>query len=223
MSGCHKNHFAIGIINGMDYFHFFLHRKYQPWSRIRIVDVTSDTARVEARYEISVTHGRAARILKRIIGDKSEEVIRRLNVSFVYPYHSAEMGDDIKVWAFFLPESETAVRAFITMYVKATGISRVLRHAFHRLFKPLILKQIQREDAWIGEQEQKAWELYPQSVRHEVNPISAAVENVIVSQWQQHVASEENKLANPAQGVNSPECPTRSCDSIERTRNESFP
>jgi phenylpropionate dioxygenase-like ring-hydroxylating dioxygenase large terminal subunit len=178
------NHYSIGIINGMDYYHFHLHRKFQPWSDIRLVKLQSEENSVFGEYEIVSTRGRAARFFKTILGEGgSAQVVESLKVHYLYPHHLAEVGEKIKVRAYFLPVNEKHVKAFITMYVRASGIHRFFRKPFQTLFSPLILKRIQVQDAWIGLQEQEAWELYPHEPRCETNPISIAVEKLLVQKW----------------------------------------
>jgi hypothetical protein len=93
----------------------------------------------------------------------------------------------MKVWVFFQPVNERHVKVFITMYIKAQGIHRIFRKPFKLLFSPLILRRIQAQDAWAGLQEQKAWELYPTEPRYETNPISSAVEKLLIRKWQQEI------------------------------------
>ena len=176
-----------GLINGMDYFHFFLHRRFQPWSKIEVVGVDKKENSITGEYEVTTTQGRAATFLKVLLGERKTSVVKQsLKVHFHYPHHLAELGEDIKVWAFFLPVNAKHVRVFITMYIRAKGIHRFLRRPFQILMSPLILKRIQRQDAWIGRQEQQAWEKYPEETRCEVNPISVAVEKLVRAKWDQH-------------------------------------
>lgn len=186
------NHYTIGVINGMDYYHFHLHRRFQPWSDIRTVNICADEDSVVGEYEITSTRGFAARFFKVILGEASSEIITRsLKVHYLYPHHLAELGDNIKVWAFFLPIGQNHVKAFITMYVKAVGIQRFFRRPFQLLFSPLLLKRIQAQDAWIGCQEQTAWELYPTETRCEINPISIATQDLMIRKWSQYLSSQE--------------------------------
>jgi hypothetical protein len=188
------NHYSIGIINGMDYYHFHLHRKYQPWSDIELLNLRSNEDSVVGEYNIITTRGGAGRFFKAILGEaRSEKVSRVLRVHYLYPHHFAEVGDDIKVWAFFLPVNEKHVKAFITMYVKARGVQRIFRKPFEMLFSPLILRRIQVQDAWAGLQEQRAWELYPNAPRYETNPISNAVEKLLIRKWQQELEERANE------------------------------
>ena len=182
------NHYSIGIINGMDYYHFHLHRKYQPWSDIELMNLQSNEDSVIGEYNIITTRGGPARFFKAILGEsRSETVSRVLRVHYLYPHHLAEVGDDLKVWVFFLPVNERHVKVFITMYIKAQGIHRIFRKPFKLLFSPLVLRKIQAQDAWAGLQEQKAWELYPTEPRYETNPISSAVEKLLIRKWQQEI------------------------------------
>jgi hypothetical protein len=61
------------------------------------------------------------------------------------------------------------------------------------LFSPLILRRIQVQDAWAGLQEQRAWELYPNAPRYETNPISNAVEKLLIRKWQQELEERANE------------------------------
>ena len=181
------NHYSIGIINGMDYYHFHLHRNFQPWSDIKLLNLESGDNSVVGEYEIITTRGKAARLFKAILGESgSQKVVESLRVHYLYPHHLAEVGEKIKVWAFFLPLNEKHVKAFITMYIKASGLQRALRKPFQKFFSPLILKRIQVQDAWIGLQEQEAWDLYPNEPRCETNPISVAVEKLLVRKWTEY-------------------------------------
>jgi renierapurpurin 18,18'-hydroxylase len=182
------NHYSIGIINGMDYYHFHLHRKFQPWSDIRTVNIRADQDSVVGEYEITSTRGFAARFFKAILGEASSATVTRsLKVHYLYPHHLAELGDQIKVWAFFLPVDQNHVKAFITMYIKAVGIQRFFRQPFQLLFSPLLLKRIQVQDAWVGCQEQTAWELYPTEPRCEINQISIAAQELMIRKWSQYL------------------------------------
>jgi phenylpropionate dioxygenase-like ring-hydroxylating dioxygenase large terminal subunit len=185
------NHYSIGIINGMDYYHFHLHRRFQPWSEIKLLNLESDENSVVGEYEIITTKGRAGRLFKAILGEgRKERVVETLRVSYFYPHHLAEVGDKLKVWVFFLPVSDRHVKAFITMYVKSSGIQRLWHKPFKRFFSPLILKRIQVQDAWIGLQEQEAWDLYPNDPRCETNPISVAVEKLLVAKWRESLIDD---------------------------------
>lgn len=175
------NHYSIGIINGMDYYHFHLHRRFQPWSEIKLLKLESDEESVVGEYEIITTTGRAARLFKAILGESGKDkVVESLKVSYFYPHHLAEVGEKLRVWVFFLPVNDRHVKAFITMYVKASGIQRLWHKPFKQFFSPLILRRIQVQDAWVGLQEQEAWDLYPHEPRCETNPISVAVEKLLV-------------------------------------------
>lgn len=183
------NNYSIGIINGMDYYHFHLHRKFQPWSEIKLLDLQQGENSVKGEYEITTTRGRAAKFFKAILGEGgNERVVESLKVHYLYPHHLAEVGEKIKVWAFFLPVNERHVKAFITMYVRVAGINMMLRKSFQKLFSPLILRRIQVQDAWVGLQEQEAWDLYPDEPRCETNPISIAVEKMLVRKWNEYSA-----------------------------------
>lgn len=187
------NHYSIGIINGMDYYHFHLHQKFQPWSDIKLIKLRSDESSVIGEYEITSTRGKAARFFKSILGEGgNDKVVESLKVHYLYPHHLAEVGEKIKVWAYFLPVNERHVKAFITMYVRASGVNRLFRKPFQKLFSPLILRRIQVQDAWIGLQEQEAWEFYPNEPRCETNPISIAVQKLLVQKWTNHL--EENHI-----------------------------
>ncbi|TDU04465.1 phenylpropionate dioxygenase-like ring-hydroxylating dioxygenase large terminal subunit [Streptomyces sp. 846.5] len=179
------NHYGIGLINGMDYFHFHLHREYQPWSDIQLKDLEAEEGRVCGTYEVATGKSRPERVLRQLLGSDSsaEEVVNTLKVHYHYPHHVAELGDGMRVIVSFRPESRERVAVFITMYVKAHGWQRQVRKVFEPAFRRLVLSRIQKQDAWIGRIEQEAWETRPDEPRCELNPVAAAAERLMRSSW----------------------------------------
>ena len=179
-----SNHYGIGLINGMDYFHFYLHRRFQPWSDIGVTHVESSNDHVSGEFRIVTTRGFAARFFKTLLGhNQNSTVTQSLKVHYLYPHHLAEIDEDMKVWAFFRPVHESLVKVFITTYIRSKGINRLYRYVLQSLLSPLLLRRIQREDAWIGMQEQQAWKRLPHLERHEINPISVAAQNLMIERW----------------------------------------
>jgi renierapurpurin 18,18'-hydroxylase len=183
------NHYGIGLINGMDYTHFHLHRKYQPWSRLSLEDLSADEDRVHGRYRVTSGRSRSENVLRLLLGSDrtSGTVSHSLDVHFDYPHHHAQLGDGMVVWVFFRPEQRDRVTVYITLYIKARPATRRLRQLCEPFFRRLVLSRIQEQDAWIGTLEQAAWESRPDEPRCELNPVSAAAERMIRSRWQAYV------------------------------------
>ncbi|RGA00765.1 Rieske (2Fe-2S) protein [Microbispora triticiradicis] len=183
------NHYGVGLINGMDYTHFHLHRKYQPWSRLRLRDLETDEQRVFGAYEVTSGHSRAERTLRMLLGSdrNASTVTYPLEVYYDYPHHQARLGDGMVVWAFFRPEGRDRVAVYITLYIKARRGTRRLRQFAEPFFRRLVLARIQEQDAWIGVREQIAWETRPDEPRCELNPVAAAAERLLRSRWQAYV------------------------------------
>jgi phenylpropionate dioxygenase-like ring-hydroxylating dioxygenase large terminal subunit len=197
------NHYAIGVINGMDYFHFHIHRDYQPWRTIEVESVQSEPEAVRGVYKITSRAALPDRIFKWLLGGSSDgmERVRRIKVHFLYPHHLAEVDDDLKVWVFFLPLGADRVRVFITMYIRRRGLSRHWHYAVQRLLSPLVLRKIQAQDALAGALEQEGWQRYPHIGRYEINPISVAVQRMITEKWAafsaQAIKLDDGSLARP--------------------------
>ncbi|GII77825.1 hypothetical protein Sru01_28070 [Sphaerisporangium rufum] len=182
------NHYGIGLINGMDYTHFHLHRKYQPWSRLRLLGLTADDGRVSGSYEVTSGRGRAERVLRLLLGaDRAAPTVSHpLEVHYDYPHHQAVLGDGMVVWVFFRPEERDRVTVYITLYIRARRGTRRLRQVAEPFFRRLVLARIQEQDAWIGVREQVAWESRPDEPRCELNPVSAAAERLLRARWQSY-------------------------------------
>ncbi|MFC4587295.1 Rieske 2Fe-2S domain-containing protein [Sphaerisporangium corydalis] len=183
------NHYGIGLINGMDYTHFHLHRKYQPWSHLDLRDLSAEEDRVFGAYEVTSGQGRAERVLRMLLGSDrgASTVSYPLEVHYDYPHHHAHLGDGMVVWVFFRPELRDRVTVYITLYIKARRGTRRLRQLAEPFFRRLVLAKIQEQDAWIGEREQVAWETRPDEPRCELNPVSAAAERLLRSRWQAYL------------------------------------
>lgn len=184
------NHYGIGLINGMDYTHFHLHRKYQPWSQLVLEELTSEPDKVFGSYRITNGRSRSERVLRLLLGTGSREatVTLPLEVHYDYPHHHAHLGDGMVVWVFFRPEARDRVAVYITLYIKAQPGTRRLRQLFEPFFRKLVLARIQDQDAWIGELEQTAWEERPDEPRCEINPVSSAAERLLRARWQRYLA-----------------------------------
>lgn len=178
------NHFAFGVVNGMDFFHFHLHRRYQPWQRIDLVRLLETPESVVADYEISVEKGLPASLFKRMLGRQgADKLVDKINVEYTYPHHFARVRDAIKIDVFFRPIDQNATHVFIDMrFPRPQGIwwfHWLYLKGLHRLF----FLRIQAEDAWAGVLEQRGNERAPDRSRVEVNPVSRAVERVMESKW----------------------------------------
>lgn len=180
------NHFAIGAINGMDYFHFHLHRRYQPWSDIEITGVQADENEVSGEYRITSRAGLPARIFKSLTNRRGDApAVQSLKVRYVYPHHLAEVDDHLVVHAAFQPVGRESVRAFIDLNFRTPRWKRPMMAAYLKILHRLVFLRIQAEDAWIGELEQEANERFPDLPRIETNPISAAVEQLMLRKWRE--------------------------------------
>ncbi|MFJ3673610.1 Rieske 2Fe-2S domain-containing protein [Streptomyces sp. NPDC090106] len=183
------NHYGIGLVNGMDYTHFHLHRKYQPWSDLVLDELVTGPDSVLGRYRITSGRGRSERVLRLLLGSgrTAATVTNPLEVHYDYPHHHAHLGDGLVVWVFFRPEARDRVAVYITLYLKARPATRRLRQLFEPFFRKLVLARIQEQDAWIGELEQVAWETRPDEPRSELNPVASAAERLLRSRWRDYV------------------------------------
>lgn len=178
------NHFAFGVVNGMDFFHFHLHRRYQPWQEIKLVQLSQDADSVTADYEITVGQSLSARLFKKILQrGGAETVVDRIHAEYVYPHHFARVAEDMKVGVFFRPIDRERTQVFIDMHFARPARFWWLRLLYLRTIQKLFLAQIQAEDAWAGELEQRANERAPDVARIEVNPTSLAAERVMEARW----------------------------------------
>ena len=178
------NHFAFGVINGMDFFHFHLHRRYQPWQQIRLVARHDDADSVTADYEITMEGSLPARLFKRLLRNgRQTRLVEQIHVEYVYPHHFASVGEDMKVTVFFRPIDERQTHVFIDMYFARPQKFWVPRWLYLNIVQKLFFYRIQAEDAWAGELEQRANETAPDVLRAEINPISLAVEHLIETKW----------------------------------------
>jgi phenylpropionate dioxygenase-like ring-hydroxylating dioxygenase large terminal subunit len=184
------NHYGIGLINGMDYTHFHLHRKYQPWSDLVLDELTTGPDKIFGRYRITSGLSRSERVLRLLLGSGRGDatVTNPLEVHYDYPHHHAHLGDGLVVWVFFRPEARDRVTVYITLYLKARPATRRLRQLFEPFFRKLVLARIQEQDAWIGELEQVAWETRPNEPRSELNPVSSATERLLRARWRGYLA-----------------------------------
>lgn len=180
-----ENHYGIGLINGMDYFHFHLHRKYQPWSDIELLDLDGDDERVCGAYLVKTRRRGPERVLRQLLGSgRGDDVCEyTLKVHYHYPHHTAELGDGMRVTVYFRPIQHNRVAVYITLYVRAQWWNRRVRSIFEPTFRKLVLARIQHQDAWIGELEQRAWERYPDDRRLEINRVAAAAERLLHRKW----------------------------------------
>jgi len=191
------NHYAIGVINGMDYYHFHLHRRYQPWSEMSLVGVTRDDDVVEAEYLVRSGRRRQEAIFRGAIGvgKRADVITNQLLVRFLYPHHEARFGDNLVVGAWFRPESRDRVRAYISMYIRMEGWTAPFRRLASPSFRALVLRRVQVQDAYIGRLEHEGWDARPDDRRHEVNPVAAATQRLIVQRWQDYLCEIEGAAA----------------------------
>jgi phenylpropionate dioxygenase-like ring-hydroxylating dioxygenase large terminal subunit len=164
--------------------HFFLHRKYQPWSEIAVQKAeTSDTG-VRGTYTIMLPRSGPSEWLRRILRTEARDATSQtIGVEFLYPHHFAWMGDEIRVGAYFSPIARNECRVFIDMLVRRTSRLAFVQRLWLEMMRRFIFSRIQDEDAWIGEREQEGNDAYPAVGRHEVNPISVAVERLLWWKW----------------------------------------
>lgn len=183
-----ENNYAVGLINGMDYFHFHLHRRYQPWSDISLQDVETTSESVVGIYLVQSGYSRPERVLRHILRQQGEHdlVSNTLTVRYDYPHHTASLGDGLVVSVAFRPETERRVAVFITMNVAAPAYALRLRRLVEPTWRRLVLAPIQRQDRWIGLLEQKAWDTYPTAGRVELNPVAAAAERLLRRRWDEY-------------------------------------
>jgi phenylpropionate dioxygenase-like ring-hydroxylating dioxygenase large terminal subunit len=177
-----ENHYAFGIINGMDFTHFFLHRKYQPWSEISVNRPETSDGRVRGSYDITLSASRQSKWLRRALRADTPDA-QRIEVEYLYPHHFSWIGDQMRVGAYFCPVSRDRCRVFIDMLIRRSSRFRLAQRAWVEFLRHFVFSRIQSEDAWIGEREQEGNDSYPETLRHEVNPISAAVERLLWQKW----------------------------------------
>jgi hypothetical protein len=187
------NHFSFGVINGMDFFHFHLHRKYQPWGDIRIASLMHDDRSVTASYEITFARNWPARLFNAILRTSPPTTTDRIVAEYVYPHHFARINEDMVVGAYFLPIDRHKVRVFIDMFFPRGGWTSLLRQFRVGVLQRTIFVRIQAEDAWIGVLEQEASERHPDIKRRELSPVSQAVERVMVGQWRNSEAGSSRR------------------------------
>jgi phenylpropionate dioxygenase-like ring-hydroxylating dioxygenase large terminal subunit len=181
------NHYAFGIINGMDFTHFFLHRKFQPWSDITVQKTESSDTAVRGTYNIALPDSGPSKWLRRILRSEARNAkFQKISVEFLYPHHFAWMGDEIRVGAYFSPVTRTECRVFIDMLIRRTFRFALLQRLWFEVMRHFVFWRIQDEDAWIGEREQESNDAYPGVPRHELNPISIAVERLLWLKWSRY-------------------------------------
>jgi phenylpropionate dioxygenase-like ring-hydroxylating dioxygenase large terminal subunit len=178
------NHYSFGVINGMDFFHFHLHRKYQPWQEIHLESMSKAPGRIEAAYEITMRDSRAAQLFKRILSNGGQSaIVENITVEYEYPHHFASINADMQVGVFFRPIDESATQVFIDMHFPRPKALPWLRWLYLQSLYRVFFTRIQVQDAWIGVLEQAANADEPAESRFEVNPVSLAVERVMEERW----------------------------------------
>ncbi|MBS0642661.1 MAG: aromatic ring-hydroxylating dioxygenase subunit alpha [Proteobacteria bacterium] len=195
-----SSHFSMIIENVSDFTHAHLHRKYRPFNDAKLISLETVGTQVRLTYDVLVGDGR---ISKHFV-DRTRTRVDRMDLCFEYPYQWSNTGDRIKHWCFVLPMDARTTHAFFIFYFDAVQIPllrrpmpRALQGILMRLAKRLLITPLLSQDGQMVQAEQQAFERYPDTAGHELNPAVPAFQQVIIDQWRRH-AMPANVTHEPA-------------------------
>jgi phenylpropionate dioxygenase-like ring-hydroxylating dioxygenase large terminal subunit len=188
-----KGHFSFLIENLMDMYHGHLHDNYQAWTSAILKDLSSNTKRVDARYEAQ-SYYKIDKIWS--ISQLFFPALRRLHpepldVSYIYPHWVSTLGKDFKIYCLFCPISETYTRAYLIHFTSLNAFWRLhkLPIWFRQFIKDRLFGSAQkmldglvRQDVEMIEQEQQTYLQDSLHRTYELNPTIGSVQKLIRQQ-----------------------------------------
>lgn len=186
-------HFSFLIENLMDMYHGHLHDDLQAWAKPVLETIEMSENRIDAHYAAQ-SYYRVDKIWS--ISQLFFPQLRRLrpaplNVSYVYPHWTSNLGEDFKIYCLFCPTSETHTRAYLVHFTSLEAFTNLhkLPVAFRRWLKNSLFGSAQkmldglvRQDVVMIEEEQQSYLEHPERRNIELNPAVTKVQTLIRQQ-----------------------------------------
>jgi hypothetical protein len=178
------------IENLMDMYHGHLHQDYQAWADPVLEDLQENCDRVDAHYQAQ-SYYKIDKIWS--ISQLFLPRLRRLhpeplNVSYVYPHWSSQLGDDFRIYCLLCPISLTQTRAYLIHFTSLNAFHRLhkLPVPFRRFVKNSLfgsarklLEGLVEQDVLMIEEEQQAYRQDPQRRGYELNRAIVSVQRLM--------------------------------------------
>jgi phenylpropionate dioxygenase-like ring-hydroxylating dioxygenase large terminal subunit len=182
-----KAHYSFMHENLMDMNHQFLHRRQMGGIRARCLGWRAIEPGFEVQYTFTRTEGKQPLGEATIFGSKRGGAVADedvMTIRTVYPYQTLNIrfGEDAPVmdlWIAYTPQdaAQRTNRTFGLLSVQKPGIPGLIHAAW-----PLLIwftERIFKEDRWIVEREQEAWEALGGDRNQEVFPAIRALRGVL--------------------------------------------
>ncbi len=176
-------HHSAVIDNVLDLTHAHLHRRFQPFvdPELEALDIDDDSVRATYRTRVG---GHA--FLAPFIAPGVD--LSRMTMSYFYPHHESNLGDDIRHAMFLRPIDARRTHIygiFATRAARVPGwrgeLPRALVEAGLRLMRRLYLEPLLAEDRAVLEAEQRLQEADPGGLSPELNPVVRACHSLTVA------------------------------------------
>ncbi len=185
-----KAHFSICNENTMDVFHGHLHKNLQGWFNPVLLKLRETETSIEAKYQLSY-RGIVSRLLG--LSQSADQVTTKvISVDYRYPNYVSHLPGISSLYLMRLPVSPQQSRSFSLLFLNLglpPGLLKILRPVLQPLILNLLVLRFLRQDIEMIESEQENYLKNPQRRYVEVNPAIAAVQRLIVRQYEQFVRS----------------------------------
>ncbi|MGF1568738.1 MAG: Rieske 2Fe-2S domain-containing protein [Nodosilinea sp.] len=186
-------HYSFLIENLMDMYHGHLHGAAQVWANPVLADLKITPNQVHARYDAESYYrvDKIWSVLQLVVPALRRLHPEPLDVYYEYPHWWATLGDDFKLYGLFCPVDVTRTRAYLLHFTCLNRFQNLHRSplAVRQFFKTrftnsasFLLRRVIREDVVMLEQEQRAFQRYPDYKGPELNRSLVAVQQLIRQQ-----------------------------------------
>ncbi len=198
--GAHfKAHFSICNENTMDVFHGHLHKNLQGWFDPVLLKLRETETSIEANYQLSYTG-----IMSQLLGlsQSADQITTKvISVNYCYPHYVSQLSGISSLYLMRLPIAPQESRSFSLLFLKLglpSWLLKILRPVLRPLILNLLILRFLRQDIEMIESEQENYLKNPQRRYVEVNPAIAAVQRLIVRQYEQFVRPSLNNSDKPS-------------------------
>jgi len=205
-----KAHFSICNENTMDVFHGHLHKNLQGWFDPVLLKLRETENSIEANYQLSYT-GFVSQLLG--LSQSADRVTTKvISVDYRYPHYVSHLPGISSLYLMRLPIAPQESRSFSLLFLKLglpPGLLKILRPVLQPLILNLLVLRFLRQDIEMIESEQENYLRNPQRRYVEVNPAIAAVQRLIVRQYEQFVRPSPVSSQTPSDSPIPQETSTR--------------
>lgn len=183
-------HFSICNENTMDVFHGVLHENLQGWFNPVLTHLEQTESSVVANYQVSY-RGRLAAFLG--LSQRANEVTTQsIRIEYCYPHYCTRMENVSSLYLMRLPVGPTESCSYSLFFFKVRlphWLIRLLQPLLKGVLNRLVLMRFIAQDREMVESEQQTHRLNPGRKFVEINPAIAAVQRLMVRQYEQFLRS----------------------------------